>query len=337
MANLLKSLLIVLGTLLLFAVAAGVYVKVQISVPVTEDVYFDIEPGTNLSKIAERLTQGPLPMDDSVFKALALITRDAGAIQAGQYQLDAGMNGLEVLTKFRTGDVVQHRITFPEGWTFGQWRAALAQAPYLTMLTPRLESDQISQLLGIEGEPEGWLFPDTYQYVRGDSDIEILALAHEKMQNVLAREWARRGSFEYLKTPYDALKLASIIEKETGYEPDRQKIASVFHNRLGRDMRLQSDPTIIYGLGETFDGNLKRVHLRTDTPYNSYTRKGLPPTPICSPGEEAIAAALSGSQHPYLFFVARGDGTSKFSVTYEEHDDAVDRYQRSPPQTEDAP
>lgn len=336
MANFLKALLIVLGTLVVLGLGFAGYVYYQLGVPVSEDAYFDIEPGSNLSAISEQLTEGPLPMDDNVFTALALLTRDAGAIQAGQYQLETGMSALEVLTKFRTGDVVQHRITFPEGWTFRQWREAFANAPYLSRVTEELSDHQIAEILGVQGVPEGWLFPDTYQYVRGDTDIEIMALALEKMQNVLAREWTRRGSFDYLTTPYQALILASIIEKETGHGPDRAKIASVFHNRLKEGMRLQSDPTVIYGIAD-FDGNLTRVHLRTDTPYNSYTRRGLPPTPICSPGAEAIAAALAGSAHSYLYFVARGDGTSQFSHTLEEHNRAVNQYQLSSMQQADQP
>lgn len=317
-----------LGAVVLLGLVVFGYLRYQIGIRVIQSTYFDIEPGTNLSVVSDRLTGAALPMDDNVFKALALLTRDAGAIQAGQYQLEPGMTALEVLTRFRSGDVVQHRITFPEGWTLAQWRTALASAPYMKSVTVDWDPVQLAVALGVDGSLEGWLFPDTYQYVRGNTDLEVMQLAVDKMRTVLAAEWSRRGSIAYLETPYDALILASIIEKETGFEPDRAKIASVFHNRLANGMKLQSDPTVIYGLGAAFDGNLTRAHLRTDTPYNSYIRRGLPPTPICSPGADAIAAALGGSEHPYLYFVARGDGTSEFSLTLEEHNRAVDEFQR---------
>lgn len=331
MSRVILSILVVLSSLAVCAVAAGYYVFLQLAAMTPEQVIFDIEPGSNLSAITERLVREEVtPADDMVLKAYALLTRHEGTIKAGQYEVAAGLDVPGLLALFRSGRVMQHQVTFPEGWHFNQWRARLDEQPYLSHDTTGFTREQIAAVLGIQGDPEGWLFPDTYTYTKGDSDLEIMLLAYQKMQQVLNGAWQGRGSVSGIHSPYDALILASVIEKETGYEPDRAKIASVFQNRLARGMKLQSDPTIIYGLGESFDGDLKRSHLRADQPYNSYTRPGLPPTPICSPGSASIEAALAGSMHPYLYFVAKGNGESYFSLTLEEHNRAVDKYQRSP-------
>jgi UPF0755 protein len=268
-----------------------------------------------------------LPVNKIAFKAFALLTRDAGAIQAGQYQLKAGMQSQDVLALFRSGEVIRYRITFPEGLRVKDWLVRLQGAPYLEAKTRAMTREEIGQSLGLTTELEGSLFPDTYQYTLGDSDLDVLKLAVREMSKVLGDEWQGRGMTS-ISSPFDALILASMIEKETGYGPDREKIASVFHNRLNIDMKLQSDPTVIFGLGSDFDGDLKRSHLKSDTPYNTYTRKGLPPGPICSPGRASINAALGGSSHPYFYFVAMGNGKSYFSVTLKEHNNAVNRYQK---------
>jgi UPF0755 protein len=315
-----------LALLILFGLVA-VYILHQLSVPVSEDRVFTIEPGSNLSVITKRLTGDDLlPVDDIVFKAFALLTRDAGSIRAGQYQLKAGMQSQDLLALFRSGKVIQYRLTFPEGLRVEEWLARLKEAPYLEARTTGMTREELGQSLGLATQLEGWLFPDTYHYILGDSDLDVLKLAVNKMRDVLGSEWNARA-ITTISSPFDALTLASIIEKETGYGPDREKIASVFHNRLDKGMRLQSDPTVIFGLGAAFDGDLKRIHLKSDTPYNTYTRKGLPPGPICSPGRASINAALGGSSHPYFYFVAMGDGRSHFSVTLEEHNKAVYRYQ----------
>ncbi len=327
-ANLIKLAVTIALSLLFLCSLIAVYIQNQLSVPVSEDSVFTVEPGTNLSVITKRLTRDDLlPVNVIAFKAYALLTRDAGSIQAGQYQLKAGMASQEVLALFRSGKVIRYRITFPEGWRVKQWLARLQEAPYLDAKTTGMSSEELGRSLGMTTELEGSLFPDTYQYILGDSDLDILKLALRKMEQVLREEWGGRA-MTTISTPFDALILASMIEKETGYGPDRQKIASVFHNRLDIGMKLQSDPTVIYGLGADFDGDLKRSHLKSDTPYNSYTRTGLPPGPICSPGRASISAAIGGSSHPYFYFVAMGDGKSKFSVTLEEHNKAVNRYQK---------
>ncbi len=327
-ANLLTlALAAAVALLLLCSVVAG-YIQAQLLVPVAKDSIFIIASGSNLSVITKRLTEDDLlPVNKIAFKAFARLTRDAGAIQAGQYQLKAGMLSQDVLALFRSGEVIRYSITFPEGLRVKDWLVRLHDAPYLEAKTRALTREEIGQSLGLTTELEGSLFPDTYQYTLGDSDLDVLKLAVREMDKVLGDEWHGRGMTS-ISSPFDALILASMIEKETGYGPDREKIASVFHNRLNIDMKLQSDPTVIFGLGSDFDGDLKRSHLKSDTPYNTYTRKGLPPGPICSPGRASINAALGGSSHPYFYFVAMGDGKSYFSVTLKEHNNAVNRYQK---------
>lgn len=324
------SVLVVLASALLATAVAGVYVFRELGQLTPVEVVFEIESGSNLSVITERLVREEVTQaNDVVIKAYALLTRGDGTIKAGQYRIPAGLDIPGLLALFRSGSVMQHQVTFPEGWVFDQIRDRLSEQPYLRHETTGFTRDQIARLLDIQGDPEGWLFPDTYTYTKGDSDLDIMRLAYRKMLTELETAWQKRGPVTGIHSTYDALILASIIEKETGFEPDRAKIASVFQNRLATGMRLQSDPTIIYGLGDSFDGDLKRSHLRTDQPYNSYTRHGLTPTPICSPGRASIEAALAGSMHSYLYFVAKGNGESHFSLTLEEHNQAVNRYQRN--------
>lgn len=324
----LKPFLLISALLLLLTAAAGTEVYWQLSVQTNQQRVFDIEPGTNLAEISAELTETELlPMRNSVFKVLALLTRDKGPIKAGQYLVEPGMTARDLLGLFRSGQVMQHRATFPEGLNLREWRTLLTQLPYLSQETSDWSRTQLAQALGIDSDPEGWFFPDTYYYEKGVSDLTMLSRAHQRMQQQLQEVWRGRSQLDGLQSPYDALILASVIEKETGYEPDRQKVATVFHNRLRKGMRLQSDPTVIYGIGPEFDGNLTRVHLRTDTPYNSYTRAGLPPTPICSPGLASLRTAVQASDHPYIYFVAKGDGKSYFSVSLAEHNEAVRKYQ----------
>lgn len=323
----LRTIALILSVPVVFFLAAAFFVYWQLNQPSGKDLVFDIPPGDNLSSITARLDKNDvLAVDPLIFKAVALSTRDDGAIQAGQYEVTETMNVFDLLALFRSGRVIQYRVTFPEGWTLGQWQQEIEEAPYLVSTRP--DPDVLAANLGITGPAEGWFFPDTYQYVKGDSDQDIYRRAYQRMSKVLKQEWQARSGTPHINNMREALTLASIVEKETGYEPDRGKIASVFHNRMISGMKLQSDPTVIYGLGDAFDGDLKRSHLRADTPYNSYTRAGLPPGAICSPGRASIRAVMRGSEHPYLYFVARGDGRSYFSMTLEEHNDAVDRFQR---------
>ena len=295
---------------------------------VSLDTVFVVEKGDGVSVIFQNLTADRLlSMNGAVFKAMALFSKYKGPIKAGQYQLREGMSGQELLSLFRSGKVIQYNIVFPEGLRVGEWLSILQNAPHLEVKSAGLTTHEVALALGLSKPLEGLLFPDTYSYSHGDSDLDILSRAVTQMNKVLKKEWEDRTDANLLN-PTEALVLASIIEKETGYGPDRSKVASVFHNRLEADMRLQSDPTVIFGLGNRFDGDLKRSHLKTDTPYNTYTRAGLPPGPICSPGLASINAALRASSHPYFYFVAMGNGRSFFSVSLSDHNQAVKRYQK---------
>ena len=257
------------------------------------------------------------------------ILRVEGAIKAGSYEIDRGVSLLELLRKLTRGDVSLTEIAFIEGWTFRQMRERLNTHPDVQHDTRGLSDEEVMRLVGAPGtSPEGWFFPDTYLFSKRSRDVDILARAHRAMQRHLAREWEARAEQLPLASPYQALILASIVEKETGKEQDRPLVAAVFVNRHRQGMRLQTDPTVIYGLGERFDGNLRKSDLLADTPFNTYTRSGLPPTPIAMPGLASLQAVLHPAPSQALYFVARGDGSSHFSQTLEEHNRAVNRYQR---------
>ncbi len=241
------------------------------------------------------------------------------------------MTPREILDKLERGDVVQSEVVLVEGWTFAQFRAALEASHALRHDSLGLPDAEILARIGAsERHPEGLFFPDTYLFARGSSDLAVLRRAYRVMQEHLASEWPRRAADAPYKTPYEALIMASIVEKETGRESEREQIAGVLVNRLRIRMALQVDPTVIYGLGESFDGNLKKVHLKTDGPYNTYTRPGLPPTPIAMPGLAALRATLQPAKVDSLYYVSRGDGTSQFSRTLQEHNRAVAKYQLKP-------
>lgn len=262
------------------------------------------------------------------WRALAARMGVAGHLHAGEYALDPGLTPRTLLERMAAGRVLQHRLTIVEGWTFRQLRDELRRADKLEHATADLGDDEVMRRLGFPGEaPEGRFLPETYAYVKGDSDLDVLRRAHEAMQKYLAVQWAQRDPAVPLETPYQALVLASIVEKETGRGEERAEIAGVFERRLKLGMRLQTDPAVIYGLGSEYDGNLRKRDLEADTPYNTYTRAGLPPTPIALPGKAAIAAVLHPAPGDALYFVARGDGTHQFSATLEEHNRAVARYQ----------
>ncbi|MCB1745416.1 MAG: endolytic transglycosylase MltG, partial [Gammaproteobacteria bacterium] len=233
-----------------------------------------------------------------------------------------------ILDRMVAGDVLTAEIRFIEGWRFNQLRETIAEHPELRHEAATLSEQALLDRLGIRYEhPEGLFFPSTYRFAAGISDLEVYRMAHEAMRRLLDEAWAAREPGLPLKDPYEALVLASVVEKEAGTEADRALIAGVFVNRLRRGMKLQSDPTTIYGLGDAFDGDLRRVHLRTDTPYNTYTRHGLPPTPIALVGRASLQAVLHPAKTDALYFVARGDGSSQFSVTLDEHNAAVRKYQ----------
>jgi UPF0755 protein len=253
----------------------------------------------------------------------------ARKIRAGSYEVETGVTPRQLLAKMVQGVETLEQVRFIEGWTLRQMRQALAQAPHLKQTSAGMSDEQLMAALGRPGVPaEGRFYPDTYVYSRGVSDLTVLKRAHKALQQRVEAVWAERDPATPLKTPDELLILASIVEKETGSKADRGLVAGVFTNRLRIGMRLQTDPTVIYGLGERFDGNLRRRDLETDTPFNTYTRAGLPPTPIALPGQASLRAAVRPDPTKALYFVARGDGTSAFSETLEEHNRAVNKYQR---------
>ena len=252
----------------------------------------------------------------------------AGHLHAGEYALPVGITPRELLRKMAAGEVVQHRFTIVDGWTFKQLRLALANESGLRQTLPGLSDEDLAKRVGIEdGKPEGWFLPETYAWVKGESDFDVLKRANAAMRKTLDKLWNARAADINLGTPYQALILASIVEKETAQPSERALIAGVFLRRLKINMRLQTDPTVIYGMGDAYAGNIRRSDLETDTPYNTYTRDGLPPTPIALPGAVAIEAALHPAPGDALYFVARGDGSHEFSPTLEAHNRAVQKYQ----------
>ncbi|MCS5671121.1 MAG: endolytic transglycosylase MltG, partial [Vicinamibacterales bacterium] len=235
-----------------------------------------------------------------------------------------------ILGQLTRGEVVTYQVTLFEGWTTASMRNALGVAPALTRLLPKIDDTHLREIFAIaEQQSEGWFFPDTYHYNHGDTDISILQRAHHRMQRMLAEAWSTRNPTVPLNSAYDALILASIVEKEAAVDFEKPLIASVFTARLARGMRLQADPTVAYGLGVGFKGQLTRTHLASDTPYNTYTRKGLPPSPISNPGRAALAAATQPAETTFLYFVARGNGEHQFSTTYREHQKAVLAYRQT--------
>lgn len=260
---------------------------------------------------------------------LAWSSGRAARLKAGEYRLEPGLTASELLDLLVSGKVVQYPLTILEGWTFRQLRAAVREHGALRQTLDGLDDTQLMAALGRLGEhPEGRFFPDTYHFPRGTTDLEFLTRAYRRMAAVLEQAWAERDGGLPFKDAYQALVLASIVEKESGVVAERPQIAGVFVRRLQKGMKLQADPTVIYGLGAAFDGNLRRSDLEADTPYNSYTRTGLPPTPICLPGRAAIQAALSPAGGSELYFVAKGDGSHHFSASLDEHQRAVNVYQR---------
>lgn len=249
-------------------------------------------------------------------------------LHSGEYRLAPQQRARDLLDMWRRGEVVQYSLTLVEGWSFRQVRAALARQEALVQTLGELDDKTLMERLGLPGvSPEGRFFPDTYRYVRGMSDFDLLKLARQRLDQVLDEEWARRVDGLPYRKPYDALIMASMVEKETGVAEERGQIAGVFVRRLRIGMRLQTDPTVIFGLGERYNGNLTRAHLQEPTPYNTYVIDGMPPTPIALAGREAIHAALNPVVARSLYFVARGDGSHVFSETLEQHNRAVREYQ----------
>lgn len=296
---------------------------------VEESIDYEIKPGMSLTKVAQQLEQIGLIVSHQDFVWMVRLQGLPKTVQAGLYQINSGLSAKEILLLFAQGQVKQYAFTIVEGWTFNQLLTALAATPHLEHRMAEMSRKEKLLALGFENQhPEGQFLPDTYHFPAGTSDIEFLKRAHSALQKALEDEWSKREEDLPLKTPYQALVLASIIEKETAVSSERHTIAGVFVRRLQKNMRLQTDPTVIYGLGDDFDGNLRKKHLRDKAnPYNTYRNNGLPPTPIALPGKDSINAALHPAEGDELYFVAKGDGSHYFSATIEEHTAAVRKYQ----------
>jgi UPF0755 protein len=290
---------------------------------------FHIAPGSSLKTVSSQLAGAGVIDHPFTFMMLGRLLGKAGAIKAGSYLLAQNRPPMELLRKITQGETLLGKITFIEGWNYRQLRAALDADPNLRHDTAQMSDAELMAALGSPYTyPEGLFFPDTYYFDMGSSDLALLKRAYQAMQTLLEKDWAARQQGLPYKNPYEALIMASIIEKETGAADERPLIAAVFINRLNLGMRLQTDPTVIYGEGDDFNGNLSKEDLATDTPYNTYTRSGLPPTPICMPSADSIQAALNPESTHALYFVAKGNGRHQFSDTLEEHNRAVARYQR---------
>ena len=317
---------------LLAALAAGAAAWWWIHQPLrlqAASVDLSIEPGTLPRNVAQAVRDAGVDVDPRLLYAWFRLSGQGQRIKAGSYELERGITPERLLDKLARGEESLRAVTLVEGWNWRQVRAALAKAEGLKPDTATLADADLMKRLGREGvAPEGRFFPDTYTYSKGSSDVKVLQRALRAMDKRLAQAWAQRSPQSILKTPEEALILASIVEKETGKPADRTLIAAVFQNRLRVGMPLQTDPTVIYGLGERFDGNLRKVDLQTDSPYNTYLRAGLPPTPIAMPGKASLLAAVQPAPGSFLYFVARGDGTSHFSASLDEHNRAVNKYQR---------
>lgn len=295
-----------------------------------EALTYVIEPGTSLNRVSRDLAQRGVLAQPRYLVWYARWNDLGRRIKAGEYLIPAGATPVEMLELFVSGRVVERPFTVVEGWTFADLLAAVRADDRLENASDGLDEAGIMERLGHpEQHPEGRFLPDTYNFPRGTTDLALLRRAHADMATFLAEAWATRPEGLPYETPDEVLTMASIVEKETSVPAERPEIAGVFVRRLHKGMRLETDPTVIYGLGDQFDGNLRRRDLRTDTPYNTYTRKGLPPTPIALPGRAAIRAALNPADGKALFFVAKGDGSHHFSATYEEHRKAVRKYQLS--------
>jgi UPF0755 protein len=321
---------VVLAVLCAAAAVGGAWWWLGRPLPLPSSPYaFEVRAGASLRHVARELAAAGIVPGELPLVALARLRGVDRTIKAGSYEVESGVTLPELLDKLTQGDALQTSLTVVEGATFADLKRALRNDPAVASTLLDLPDAELLRRLGGEGtSAEGWFFPDTYFFVHGSTDAAVLARAHRLMRARLDAAWASRAPDLPLKDPYEALILASIVEKETGRGADRPLIASVFLNRLRIGMRLQTDPTVIYGLGERFDGNLRKRDLEADTPYNTYTRDGLPPTPIALPGQASLEAVTRPPKTPYLYFVARGDGTTEFSSNLADHNRAVAKYQR---------
>lgn len=306
--------------------AAWLHQGLSLSAPTVD---LAIESGTSARAVAQLVSEAGVDVNPMLLYAWFRLSGQARLIKAGSYEIGANTSPRDLLRKLVRGEESLRVVTLLEGWTFAQVRAALTKAEHLKPESRGLPDELVMKALGRPDlHPEGRFFPDTYAYAKGSSDLALLQRALRAMDKNLDLAWRQRLPSTPLKSPEQALILASIIEKETGHASDRSLIAGVFSNRLVRGMLLQTDPSVIYGMGDSFDGNLRRRDLQADTPWNTYTRAGLPPTPIAMPGKASLLAAVQPASTRALYFVARGDGSSEFNASLEEHNRAVNKYQR---------
>lgn len=328
MTRILAVLVLILAA---FSVASNLAVRRYLDglLPLAEPVTYEIPPGRGLNGVAVDLAGLGVLQRPRWFSWYGRLSGNASSLKAGEYRLEPGLTPRSLLSHLTSGDVVLHSVTVVEGRTFSDLLQTLAVHPALDHELDGVSPAEIASLLELPVEsPEGWFLPETYLFPRGTSDLELLLQGRGALQEVLDEAWQARGSDTLLSTPYEVLILASIIEKETALDSERQRVAGVMTRRLQRGMRLQADPTVIYGLGDAFDGDLRRQDLKRDTPYNTYTRAGLPPTPIAMPGRASLMAAVDPVDEQALYYVATGDGDGShyFSATLKEHNQAVARY-----------
>ncbi|MFN5255875.1 MAG: endolytic transglycosylase MltG [Limnohabitans sp.] len=331
MKGLFKGLVSLVVLALALASAAYFWVQGPMSLrsPGASPVDVSIEPGTSAKAIAQAVVDAGVDTSPTLLFAWFRLSGQSRQMRAGSYEIPPGTSPKRLLNMLVRGEESLRTVTIVEGWNWRQVRQALAKAELLKPDSRALDDAALMAQLGRPGiSPEGRFYPDTYTYAKGASDLVVLKRALSAMDKHLQAAWQARLPGVSLKSPEEALILASIVEKETGQGADRPLISGVFHNRMRIGMRLQTDPTVIYGLGEAFDGNLRRIHLQTDNPCNTYPRGGLPPTPIAMPGKAALLAAVQPAKTQALYFVAKGDGSSHFSATLDEHNRAVNRYQR---------
>ena len=301
--------------------------------PITDQdqaaIEFSIQPGSSVRSTAQQIASAGVPINPLMLELLARMSGKSAKLKAGNYELKPATTPRKLIGQLVRGEFAQESLAIIEGWTFKQMRQAIAEHPALKHDTVQLPDNELLEKVAPDYKfPEGLFFPDTYLFAKGVSDLQIYKQAHAVLLKRLNESWTKRDPSLPYKTPYEALIMASIVEKETGQKSERDMIAGVFINRLKRGMLLQTDPTVIYGMGEQYKGQIRKRNLQTDTPYNTYTRAGLPPTPIALPGAAALVAALNPAKTESLYFVSRGDGTSHFSGNLDDHNRAVNKYQR---------
>jgi UPF0755 protein len=290
---------------------------------------FTIAPGSGVGAAAQQMVKAGVPVNATLFQILARVTGQSARIKAGSYELKPNTSPRSLLNQLVRGEFAQEAVTIIEGWTFRQMREAIDASKSLRHETAKLSDAELMAKISADyKQPEGLFFPDTYLFAKGASDLQIYKQAHQMLLTRLNAAWEKRSADLPYKTPYEALTMASIVEKETGQKSERSMIAGVFVNRLRTGMMLQTDPSVIYGMGARYEGKIAKKDLTTDTPYNTYTRYGLPPTPIALPGVQSLDAALAPAKTEALYFVSRNDGTSKFSDNLNDHNRAVNQYQR---------